>query len=158
MYKTILVPIDFSVASLNTLKIALENNKEFRVRAILMYAELLGDSIPDLLFYSHDKIVKANLTSPFSEALSILQNRYSGAFYDYVIKVFHGYNKSAFNVFGEINKVDEIYIPKSYKLKSLKRAFDPIPIIKGGVFPIMEADWKSSPLDSEQEQLTSFFN
>jgi len=51
MPKTILIPIDFRVASLNTLKYALERSSGSPHRVILIYAEYLEDSITELLFY-----------------------------------------------------------------------------------------------------------
>jgi hypothetical protein len=54
MPKRILIPIDFSVESLNTLKRALDGLGDTHVEVILMYAEYLSDSITELLFYSPD--------------------------------------------------------------------------------------------------------
>ena len=68
MVKNILVPIDFQVASLNTMKLALEDREDCEVRVILMYSEFLTDSISDLLFYSPHKIIDAKLTPEFKEA------------------------------------------------------------------------------------------
>src|SRR5690606_24867388 len=125
--KTILVPIDFSVASLNTLKLALESSNEKHISAVLIFSELLNDSISDLLFYKPRRIINALIGPEFKEALEILKNRYEGRLMDLQIKLFHGVNKNYLNNFLDANKITHIYIPKAYKLKTIKKSFDPIP-------------------------------
>jgi len=158
MVKTILVPIDFRVASLNTLKLALESSSEIHIAAILIYAEHLNDSITDLLFYKPRRIINSLLSPEFKEALEILKNRYEGKLIDIEIKLFHGVNKNYLNNFLEANKVTHIYVPKDYKLKTSARSFDPLQILKKSDLPIFEMQWINSNNQSEQEQLSSLFN
>lgn len=157
MIKTILVPVDFTINSLNTLKFALESQHE-RTEIILMYAELQSDSITDLLFYSQDKIIGARITSDFILALEAIKNRFEKNIEDIVIKVFHGTNANALNSFLVVNCIDEIFIPKTYKLSAPRLAFDPIPILKKAPFPVHEIEWKAENALHEKNQLDSLFN
>lgn len=158
MTVTVLVPIDFSVASLNTLKLALESNKDSGVRAILLYAELLSDSITEMLFYSPEKIIEKKQTNEFREALEILNNRYKHHENEIIIRFLHSYDKNYLISLLEANRVDKIYLPKNYVLKTRGASFNPIPLLKSTQFPIYETEWETSTNKSEQEQLAALFN
>lgn len=58
MKKRILVPIDFQVESLNTLKLALKQHADNEVIVHLVYGELLDESITRMLFYDPARIIK----------------------------------------------------------------------------------------------------
>ncbi len=158
MSKTILVPIDFRVASLNTLKIALEPYSEEPIKVILMYAESLDDSITELLFYRSPKSISANITPEFKDALEIIMNRFEGKLQQISIEVFHGYNQSALSTFLESNKVDEIYVPKNYQLKTPKKAFNPIPLLRKSNYALNEVMIENDFELTLQEQFFSLFN
>jgi hypothetical protein len=156
--KKILVPIDFNVESLNTLKRALDSLGDIKVEVILMYSEYLSDSITELLFYSPDEKRKKMVTPIFQEGLTILKNRYEKIVLNIAIEFFHGYGSSALMNFVEGQKIDIIFIPKSYTLKPLKNGFNPIPIIKKSKLPYHEIDWERNLTDVHQHQLSHLFN
>lgn len=153
MAKTILIPTDFHVASLNTLKLALETSQHEKIHVILIYSEYLNTSISDLLFYSPHKIINSRLSYEFKEAVQILKNRFEGKVTDIVIKVFHEHDRKLLTGFIETHNIDEIFVPKVYKLKTHKRSFDPVPLIKKTSFPVYEIEWESTNTKTEQEQL-----
>ncbi|MES2726816.1 MAG: hypothetical protein V4643_06915 [Bacteroidota bacterium] len=140
MAKTILIPIDFQTASLHTLKVVLENNTNTHIRVVLMYAEYLSDSISDLLFYSHTKVITALNTPEFQEALEILKNRFEASLEKMEIKIFHGVNTNALNNFCKANNIEAIYVPKTYKLKTPNQAFNPIPLLRKTTLPFTEVE------------------
>lgn len=158
MAKTILVPIDFNIESLNTLKIALNDLHGTRADVVLMYAEYTSDSITELMFYSREKRLKALLKPDFQEALIILKNRFEKVIETIRIELFHGYGVNAFVHFMEGNKIDTIYIPKSYTIKLSSNGFDPVPIIKKSKLPYSEVDWTTSIYTSKEDQLNDLFN
>lgn len=159
MHKTILVPTDFCVASLNTLRLALEKNQHGRpLKVVLMYAEFLGDSIAELLLYSPEKRINALKSNEFEEALSILKNRFENRIMEVSLELFHGYNFTAFQHFTDANGIDEIYIPKTYQFNLLSRGFNPIPIIKKSKLPIHELEWQYQGVCLENNQLHLIFN
>lgn len=154
---TILVPVDFRVASLNTLRLALETNVESRVNVILCYCECINDSITDLVFYSPFRRINELMSPDFKEALAILKNRFEKKIVNVTIELFHGRTQGAFNNFVYGRKVDNVYIPKSYKLHLRSGAFNPIDFIKKGPVSFYEMDWLDERRVVENDQLESLF-
>ncbi|MBP7642450.1 MAG: hypothetical protein KA767_03880, partial [Saprospiraceae bacterium] len=68
MQKRILIPTDFNVESLNTMKRALERVDDGDVEVILFYSEYLSDSITEMLFYNPEKRLNELITPVFEEA------------------------------------------------------------------------------------------
>ncbi len=157
MAKTILIPIDFSVESLNTLKLALQQQNEEKVDVVLIYAEHLTTSIRELLYYSPSKRIQALTSSKFTDAISILRNSYESSIQSISIKLYHGFNSTAFANFAEGNKIDIIYIPASYRLKPVKNGFDPIPQIKKSKILFREVEWNTDNKASDENALTQLF-
>lgn len=158
MTKTILIPTDFRVASLNTLKLALDDCKGEKVRAILLYCEYLNDSITELLFYSPENVIHSKLTLEFTEALEILKNRNEATLSKVEIKILNGNGKTYFTNFLDANNIQEIFIPGYYKLHIDKNGFDPTPLMINSGCRVSEMKWNDTTYKTEQEQLTALFN
>ncbi len=141
MPKKLLIPIDFKVESLNTLKYALKGIDE-EVEVVLMYSEYLSDSISELLLYSPDEQRNSLKSGDFREALCILKNRYESMLVKVDIELFHGYNTNALKNFIEGHNIDSMYIPKNYKLQPPKNGFDPIPLIVKSKLAYEEVEWQ----------------
>lgn len=157
MAKNILIPIDFKVESLNTLRLALEGDSSERANIILAYAAFPTTSISSLLFYSPHKTIRALLNPEFSEAISIVKNRYESVVSSIRIELLHWNTQNAFSNFLESNKIDRIVIPKSYKLQSPTDSFDIIRLMKKSGHPIQEVDWMPTVNSSQSQQLHSLF-
>lgn len=159
MQKTLLVPTDFKITSLNALRLALEQWQDDRpVDVVLMYAEWLDDSITELLFYSPKKRIESLKSEVFEEALMILQNRFENRINSIRIELFHGYNASAFRNFAQANQIDQVVILQDYTFKPAKRGFDPIPLIKKSKLSIQYLAWKDQGTYFEENQLQLLFN
>lgn len=156
--KTILIPIDFRVASLNYLKIALENLAEERVNVVLVYAEHQSDAIGELLFYSADRRIDSLSSPQFREALEVIRNRFESKLNHLAIQLFHGYTLAAFKNMLEGNGIDEIIVPKNYRFDLSGRAFSLIPMIRKTILPTTEIEWKINVNTTGQEQLHALFN
>jgi hypothetical protein len=155
--KKILIPIDFKIESLNTLKYALEELKQEKSSIILMYSYYSSDSITELLFYNPAKIIKA-LTSPhFNDAINIIKNTYETSIHSFKIELFHGLNLNAFLNFYESHGIDLVYLPKDYCLKPYKNGFDPIPLIKKSKVQYSEVAWTSDQGTSNKDELNQLF-
>lgn len=157
MQKAILIPTDFQVESLNTLKLALNKNDGHEVSVCLVYCEYQSDSITELLFYSPNKRIKALAGAEFNEALAIIKNRFSKTLTNLYIDLFHGHNSNALAAFLEARRVQEIYIPQNYTLKSTKNSFDPLPLLKKVQLPIYTMEWSSEINLSSQGNLGALF-
>lgn len=158
MIKTVLIPIDFKVASLNTLKLALEYYKDIHLQVVLIYPQNLDDSITELLFYNPEESIKSLTTAEFSEGIEVIKNRFEERLVHLMIKLFHCHSKNQVNAFLEAYRVDEIYVPTQYKFKNTSKIFNPIPILKKSNKPMIEIDWNTDYKHSELEQLIALFN
>lgn len=158
MARTIFIPTDFKIASLNTLKLALNNIQEEKVNVILVYCEEEPDSITEFLFYTPQKTIKSLKSPEFEEAISIIRNRYETVIQLINIELFHGYTVNSLKNFVEARKIDIIYLPKSYALQLPKNGFDPIPLIKKSKLPYQEVGWETNDYAPEQVQLNTLFS
>ena len=157
MDKKILIPIDFRIESLNTLKNALEERKQEKSTVILMYSEHISVSITELLFYDPAKKIKSLASADFNDATAILINTYESSLHALKIELFNGINKNAFLNFYEAHGIDLIYLPKDYCLKPHKNGFDPIPLIKKSKVEYKEVAWASDRPTTNKDELTQLF-
>ena len=157
MVKKILIPTDFKIESLNTLKYSLEEQKQEKSSVILMYSAYKSDSIPELLFYNPAKIVEALLSSNFNDAINIIKNTYETSIHSFKIELFHGLNTNAFLNFYEAHGIDLVYLPKDYYLKPYKNGFDPIPLIKKSKVQYREVIWANEHNLTEKDDLNQLF-
>lgn len=157
MLKKILIPIDFRIESLNTLKYCLEERKQEKSIILLMYSAYSGDSITELLFYNPAKIIKALVSSNFNDAINIIKNTYESSLHSFSIELFHGLNKNAFLNFYEAQGIDLVYLPKDYCLKPHKNGFDPIPLIKKSKVQYKEVAWTRDHDANDKDELNQLF-
>jgi hypothetical protein len=155
MATTILIPTDFCVESLNTLKLALRSLENERVNVILMYSEILPDSITELLFYNSKDTIKKLKTAEFEEALAVIKNRYESKLISVEFEVFQGTTSRILRNFVEANDVDHIFIPKNYRFRLTENGFNPISAIKKSKLPYDEIEWRDSSVD--ELQLSALF-
>jgi hypothetical protein len=156
MIKTLLIPTDFKIESLNTLKLALQNEQQ-ECQIILIGGYFLKDSITELLFYDADRTIKELVSSEFDEALSIIKNRFENIITKFTIKLTHIYSAAAMKEWINSEGVTHICIPKSYKLKNPKRGFDPSPLLKKTGLPVREVDWIRDTFSAD-DQIYALFN
>ena len=157
MGKKILIPIDFRIESLNTLKYALEERKQEKSSVILMYSTFTSDSIAELLFYNPAKIIQALVSSHFNDGINIIKNTYESSLHSLTIELFHGLNRNAFLNFYEAHGIDLVYLPKDYYLKPHKNGFDPIPLIKKSKVQYREVAWTRGHDTIDKDELNQLF-
>jgi len=131
MKKTIIVPTDFTVKSLNLVVEVLKNSNEDEIDIILLHAMHLPTSITDLLFFSKQKVVRTLETERFKTSCNMLKNHYGNKLSTIKVETFTGYGQRHMRLFVEALKVDDIYVPQSYKLKVQERnSYDPSNLLK----------------------------
>jgi hypothetical protein len=157
MVKKVLIPTDFKIESLNTLKYCLEERKHEKSSVILMYSAYNSDSITELLFYNPAKIVEGLVSTNFKDAINIIKNTYESSIHSFKIELFHGLNRNAFLNFYEAHKIDLVYLPKEYRLKLYENGFDPIPLIKKSKVQYREVAWTSEHDLTENDHLNQLF-
>ncbi|MES2513361.1 MAG: hypothetical protein V4580_04425 [Bacteroidota bacterium] len=159
MQKTILIPTDFTIESLVTVKQAISQNPDTKLNIVLLYSCFITDSITDLLFYSPDKIINEHCHQNFHDAISIIRNRFSEKIEDMTIEVFHGYSVLSLENFAKKNEIDHIYISKNYAIKEVKNQFDIAPFVKKSNFPYTElAQLDNNFSFSQTDNLINLFN
>lgn len=155
--KTIAIPTDFTIESLNTVKGALNVLKGEKVNLVLVYSAYLSGSITDLLFLSKPKYLASLQNDKFTEACEILQNKYASQIHSINVDLFPGTSQNFFTHFLVGNAVDEVFVPKRYRLKTGKRGFDSIPYFKKAKLPLTEVDWNETPNAPEKDRLAELF-
>lgn len=132
MEKTVLIPTDFSIASLNIVKNYLnEQPAHVRLNIILLHGLHQTDSITGLLFYSKTRLLQDLVSGEFSEGCDVLKNKYASQIRSMRKDVFSGFTQAAFNHYVEAKRVDEACIPILYNPKfKNKNSFDLMPYIK----------------------------
>lgn len=155
--KTIAIPTDFTIESLNTVKGALAMLKDEKVNLILVYSAYLSGSITDLLFLSKPKYLASMQNDKFTEACEILTNKYASQIESFQVELFPGTSHSFFTHFLAGNNIDEVFIPKNYRLKPGKRGFDPIPYFKKTKLPLTEVDWHATSDIPEKNLVAELF-
>jgi hypothetical protein len=159
MKKTVLIPTDFTIDSLQILKKLLCNpNDELKYDIILVHGINLSDSISDLLYFSKKEIVEEMLSKDFDNALQIVKNKYNSIINSIRIELFSGYNGLAFDNFIEANKVDFAYIPNSYNYQlNNKKSVDIIPYINKSDLKVIHVEYETAEKTPEKGTIAEIF-
>jgi hypothetical protein len=158
MRKTILIPTDFKVNSLNVLKsILLNNETQQTYNVILLHGVSTNDSIRDLLFYSKAQQIDALSTIEFDEACEVLKNKFDSQINTLRIDLFSGSTTSAFNNYLEGNKVDHIFISEQKPSFSNKKSFDLTPFIEKCSVEVTKIDSGTNPSIPEKGKIAEVF-
>lgn len=157
MKRTILIPTDFSIDSLKFLVEAVQSVQIGSINVVFLHCAHLPNSILDLLFYSKKEIIKSLVTPTFVDACKVIRNKYQSKINSTRIEIFTGHTQAAFENFLEGNRIDEIFVPENYILKTTKNSFDPLPFIQRTELPITPVTWKQGGDIPEKNQLAELF-
>lgn len=158
MTKNILIPIDFRVESLNTLKLALDENQGHEITAVLMFGGLPGNSFTDLLFFSPRDVIRSMSHPEFDQALAVLKNRYENVLKSLSLRILQSNHLTALDGLLKSVATAEVYIPKTYTLAQSINSFDPVPLLRKCNLPVYEMDWKLTGNIQKTNQLDALFN
>lgn len=158
MRKTILIPTDFTVNSLNTLKTVLTNNSsDTSLDIILLHGLTLSDSIRELLFFSKMKQLDSLTNNEFEEAYEVLCNKFDSQINSFKIDLFTGYNQNAFNSYLKANKVETIFIANRKQKLSHRKSFDLSPFIRKSNVEVITLNTNTETLQQEKGKITEVF-
>jgi hypothetical protein len=163
MSKTILIPTDFTVKSLNLAKIALQKNhgSEEKLHIILVHGIMASTSITELLFYSKSRMLRSLETPEFQASCKLLLGKFDEKIERMTLDLFSGYNQVAFENYLEANQVQEAYIPSTYKLKLVNSSsFDLIPYFTKSKLPLIKVDWEDQSIaapEVREDELAAIF-
>lgn len=158
MRKTILIPTDFTVNSLNTLKTVLANNSsDTSLDIILLHGLTLSDSIRELLFFSKMKQIDSLTNNEFEEAYEVLCNKFDSQINSFKIDLFTGYNQTAFNSYLKANKVEKIFIANRKQKLSHRKSFDLSPFIRKSNVEVITLNTNTEIPQQEKGKITEVF-
>lgn len=160
MRKTVVIPTDFTVKSLNLVKSALNANEECSLEIILLHGMHQPDSISELLFFEKRETIRKMESAEFQSACQLLQNKYGSRIESLSADLFMGFNQSAFENYIEGNRVEEIYAFSDYTFQPRhKRSFDLMPFIEKASINLMRVKWigHGKKKEADQIQLASLF-
>lgn len=158
MKKTILIPTDFTVNSLNVLKsILIQNEEKQTYNVILLHGMSLSDSIRDLLFFSKSKQIDSLTNPEFEEAYEVIRNKFDSQISSLRIDLFTGYNLSAFNNYLEGNKVEQIFISDKKPVLTNKNSFDLSRFIEKCQVEVTKVDFATNTTVPEKGKIVEVF-
>jgi len=159
MNRTILIPTDFSIESLNLFKAAAQSAITERVNIVFFHAVYSPNSMVDLLFRSQQKRNELLITENFRNGCTIILNKFASSISSNRIEFFSGNTQTAFQNFLEGNRITEIFIPKNYTLrKTSALSFNPIPFINECNLPKHEVAWHRDSTTPEKNLLAELFS
>lgn len=136
-----LVPTDFTPASLKMAETALKMSSFEKCNLILFHAFDVPASPFDVLATAYRDPSCELLNEPFRQACKQLKDEYAKKVNKIVVRCLTGNTRAVFRNFAEANDIDLIYCPESYVFKPVHaRSVDPgylfekcsIPVAKGG--------------------------
>lgn len=160
MRKTILIPTDFTVKSLNLVKSAVNTHEDCELEIILLHGLYLPESISELLFFRKKQAIRELETQEFVESCQLIQTKYGTRIASLSVDIFSGYNQAAFENYLEGNRVEEIYAFTDYAFEAKhKRSFDLMPMIERAGVNLMRVKWvdHGSRRDLDRNQLAALF-
>ncbi|MBK1438578.1 hypothetical protein JHJ32_01135 [Parapedobacter sp. ISTM3] len=159
MEKNVLIPTDFTIESLNVVKSVLNDRPyECRYNIILLHGVQMSDSITDLLFYSKAKMLESLSNRHFDEACGVIRNKYASGINSMRVDLFNGSSQAAFDGYLLGNRIDEIYVPGRYRLRtSNKKSVNVLPYIRKCGKPVISVDWNMEVVLPEKGSLAEIF-
>ncbi len=158
MPKTILIPTDFTIESLNLYKHVIQT-AEVDSHVIFVHCLSPSESMIDLLFVGNDTLLSRMMGRDFKEACAILRNKSGFNRMTDSIELFKGKTIAAFRNFLDGLNVEEIVAPSSYRFqRPSRRSIDPMPFIRESLRPVVEVEWPHSGSIPEKNQLAELFN
>ena len=159
MSRTILIPTDFSIESLNLFKAAAQSSLPERVHIVFFHSIYLSSSIMELLFSSPKEMRESLITENFRNGCTIIRNKFASSIITDRIEFFHGGSQAAFQNFLEGNGITEVFIPKNYTFKKPSpRSFDPTPMILKCHLTKHEVAWQHFNSVPEKNMLAELFS
>lgn len=137
MFKKVLIPTDFTIESLNMVKVLLREKQEGKIDILLLHGINLGDSLTNLLYFSKSKMIKTLSNPEFEEACAIIRNKYESKINCIRTDLFVGTSQNIFENYLRTNHVNEAYIPENYQLKLInEKSFDLVRLIENSSIKI----------------------
>jgi len=137
--KKILIPTDFSVASLQLVEYAVLNNPESRLHIVLVAGHRLPDTRWAMIHFNEREEIHKQFTDVFITAKRCLMLEHKKSIETISFELFTGENSCAFQNFLEHLDADEAIVPKARSLHCRDRKwFDTTKYLKKNVKNVTE--------------------
>lgn len=134
----LLVPTDFTSASLKMAENALRSGNYEKCNVILFHAFELSSWPMDLLFNHRDPSGEL-MTESFRQACKQLKDEYGNQVNKIMVRCMTGSTRVLFRNWAEANDIDLIYCPEDYFFKPVHaRSVDPIYLFKKCSIPVVK--------------------
>jgi len=122
----ILIPTDFTAASLKPLCRLLKNDESLKCNVILFHAFCMPQSAFDLLGTESREPLGEVMNEPFRIACKQLKDQFSSRVGKVMVRCLTGDTTALFRNFIDANDIDLIYCPEEFQFVKLhKRSLDP---------------------------------
>jgi len=119
--KTLLIPTDFNLASLNCIPGLVQRYAPEKVEVILVHMMKVTDNIGELLMLSRRSSEYRHISEDFYKACSQLKQQYADSINNIRIEFFYGSTVAVFKNFLEANEVDAIVMLENYDYRMLNK-------------------------------------
>ena len=142
----ILIPTDFSVASLNAVNVLLEKTEQ-RFNIVLVHFLQLSDSISELLMLNRRSREYQYITPEFEEQLNTLRQNYPGQVTSLCTEFFYGNTVAVLKNYLEAKQIDTIVILQGHTYAKLtKNSIDPSLLIQRSGCKVVNAQAVVRPM------------
>jgi len=143
--KTIVIPSDFSLESIQVAETVVRNSKE-EVRLVFIHLFHVADDIQDLLFSTYRKKEYDFVSDEFRKECKMLKDLHPDKVQGYKIEFFYGNRLAPFKNFLDYYETDSIAYSSSYGVPKIsKSSLDAVAIINKAGYQIIDVDTIKKP-------------
>lgn len=134
----LLIPVDFTNTTLETIEWALSVFDENPVEIVLLLAREMEYSITEMILYRPKPFLDEVFTTNFKASIAELRQMYTNTLAKIHVEVFHGNTVQAMKNFLEIHTINCICLPPLGLYKPVKDSFDPRKLLQKSNISVIE--------------------
>ncbi len=119
--KTLLIPTDFDLKSLNSIPELVEKYYPEDLNIILVHMMQITDDIHELLMLSRRSTEYQDISQAFYDTCTALKQKHRSSIQKISIEFFYGSTVAVFKNFLDANEVDEIVLIRDYDYKLINK-------------------------------------
>lgn len=136
--KSILIPTDFSLATLNCVSGFLDKNPDQKFEVTMVHFLQLSDSISELLMLSRRNREYQHISNEFEEAMDKLRKKYASQLTTLHAEFFYGSTVAVFKNFLEHKEIDAILMLHGHQYAKLaENSIDPYLMVERSGYPVL---------------------
>lgn len=134
----LLIPVDFTGATLQTIEWALSVFDENPVEIVLLLAREMEYSMTEMILYKPKPFLDGVFTNDFKASIYKLRQTYTTTLAKIHVEIFHGNTVQAMKNFLEIYTINCVCLPPMGFYKPVKDSFDPRKLLQKSKVSIIE--------------------